>query len=159
MLGLKQHAAISNGMISRTVIETCLKKYENIFNIQFNTTYLTAQHNQETFLDHIEAESKICDIADIANIPFYDINIGTIKYFGDTTKPAPIIPIYYLDLIQFTPITEHDAEFVNFIRNQYCDEYLHTSDKFTVNQTKSWIINTKPLYYIIWYVRNHNIIL
>lgn len=151
MHGLKQHAAISNGMISRTVIETCLKKYENIFNIQFNNTYLTAQHNQETFLDHIEAESKIFDIADVANIPFYDINIGAIKYFGDITKPTPISPIYYLDLIQFTPITEHDAEFVNFIRNQYCDEYLHTSDKFTVDQTKSWIINTKPLYYIIWY--------
>lgn len=151
LYGLKYHAAISNGMIRRTVVDTCIQKYGNVFNIQFNTTYIAAQQNQETFLEYISLESTICDITDVASVPFYDINIKSIKFYGDTTKSAPIIPIYHLDLIKFTLITESDAEFINSIRNQYCDEYLHTSNKFTIEQTKSWIIDTKPLYYIIWY--------
>jgi RimJ/RimL family protein N-acetyltransferase len=151
MHGLKKHAAISNGMVKRTVAESCLNKYGNIFNIKLENTYISAQHNQETFLDYIEKESEICDISDIACIPFYDINFDCVRYFGNCNESSPIVPIYQLDLFQFKQITIEDAEFINFIRNSYCDEYLHTSNKFTVNETKSWILKTNPLYYVICY--------
>lgn len=151
MHGLKKHAAISNGMISKHIAKKCLKKYENVFNIELKNTYLSAQHNQETFLDYLELESEICDISDIACIPFYDINIDCVKYFGDINANSPIVPIYQLDLIEFKKITSADAEFVNNIRNIYCEEYLHTSNKFSIEQTKTWIQETKPLYYIIMY--------
>lgn len=151
MHGLKKHAAISNGMICKTIAEKCLQKYNSVFNIKFENTYLSAQHNQETFLDYLESESEVHDISDIACIPFYDINIGCIKHFGNINTDSPIVPIYQLDLINFKKITIEDAEFVNDIRNTYCEEYLHTSYKFSIEQTKTWILETNPLYYIITY--------
>jgi len=149
--GLKKHAAVSNGMISKDIAKVCVQKYGRVFKIKQEITYLSAQHNQETFLEYIEAESKICDISDIASIPFYDINIGRIKYFGNQEKSAPIIPIYHNELFQFKQITPDDAEFINHIRNSYCDEYLHTSTKFSIDETRSWIIKTNLLYYLVYY--------
>lgn len=153
LYGLKKHAAISNGMIKRDIAETCLNTYKTIFDLKFDNSYMSAQANQVIFLDHIKTKYEITDISESACIPFFDINVNRLVYYGNTDADAPVSPIYELNLFEFHNITEKDAEFVNFIRNTYCEEYLHDSTKFTVEETRSWILETKPLYFIVRYAK------
>lgn len=152
MHGLKQHAAISNGMLHRKVAETCLNMHHTIFNLKFDNSYQAAQDNQVTFLDFIKSYCEISDISNSACIPFFDVTQNCVINYGTVTAGIPISPIYQLNLFQFNHITKNNAEFVNFIRNSYCDEYLHDSRKFTVEETRSWIVETKPLYFIVTYI-------
>jgi len=52
---------------------------------------------------------------------------------------------------KFRRIEKDDLIFLNFIRNQYCEEFLHDSRKFTIEETIEWFNNTSPDYYIIEY--------
>lgn len=151
MHGLQKHAAISNGMIKRDIAEKCVNIHNSVFKLRFEQSYASAQDNQVIFLDYIRSQCEITDISKSVCIPFYDVNVKRVVNFGKTKGDVPIHPIYELNLFQFHHITEHDAEFINFIRNSYCDEYLHDSRKFTVEETRSWITETNPLYFIVTY--------
>jgi len=49
----------------------------------------------------------------------------------------------------FRPLCEKDLQFLNEIRNDCAEEYLHDSRKFTLEQTKEWFKTAQPDYYII----------
>lgn len=49
----------------------------------------------------------------------------------------------------FYKIQEYDLEFLNSVRNQYAEEFLHDSRTFSIEETNKWFNETSPLYYII----------
>lgn len=49
----------------------------------------------------------------------------------------------------FRPLCEKDLQFLNEVRNDCAEEYLHDSRKFTLAQTKEWFRKEQPNYYII----------
>tara|TARA_R110000796_G_scaffold235557_1_gene354585 strand:- start:4308 stop:4808 length:501 start_codon:yes stop_codon:yes gene_type:complete len=51
----------------------------------------------------------------------------------------------------FRPLCEKSLQFLNEVRNECAEEYLHDSRKFTLTQTKEWFNKTQPNYYIIQY--------
>ena len=52
-------------------------------------------------------------------------------------------------MIKFRELSESDLDFLNKVRNGYCDEFLHDSRKFTLSETKEWFNKTKPNFYMI----------
>lgn len=52
-------------------------------------------------------------------------------------------------MFTFRPLGEKDLQFLNKIRNNCAEEYLHDSRKFTLDQTKEWFRVSQPNYYII----------
>lgn len=46
-------------------------------------------------------------------------------------------------------LTSDDLVFLNEVRNTYCEEYLHDSRKFSIEETIEWFNKLKPDYYII----------
>lgn len=52
-------------------------------------------------------------------------------------------------MITFTKLNFQDLTFLNTVRNGYCEEYLHDSRKFTIEDTIKWFENTKPDFYVI----------
>lgn len=55
------------------------------------------------------------------------------------------------DALSFCKLDEQHLKIVNEIRNEYCEEFLHDSRKFTLEETKEWFNKYKPEYYIINY--------
>lgn len=51
--------------------------------------------------------------------------------------------------MEFRRITVDDAEFVSNLRNSVASDFLHDSNTFTVDQTKKWIEDVKPDFWII----------
>jgi len=151
LLDLQYHAAISNCLIKKSDIELCIQKFNHIFKLNLGRQYIDAQDSQVIFLDYLSKITNITDVSNRTNIPFYDININSIKSYGDTTKPIVISPIYNLNMMSFRKMLIDDVSFVNNIRNEYCEDYLHTTRKFTIDESKDWFIKTNPDYYIIEY--------
>jgi len=54
-------------------------------------------------------------------------------------------------MIKFRRIEENDLQFLNNVRNEYCEEFLHDSRKFTLEETKEWFIKNTPNFYIIMF--------
>jgi RimJ/RimL family protein N-acetyltransferase len=52
-------------------------------------------------------------------------------------------------MINFRKLGEDDLLFLNETRNEYCEEYLHDSRKFTLSETKKWFSDTNPNFYLI----------
>jgi len=52
-------------------------------------------------------------------------------------------------MIEFVKLTLDDLSFLNEVRNECCEEYLHDSRKFTLEQTINWFNKTKPMFWII----------
>jgi RimJ/RimL family protein N-acetyltransferase len=52
-------------------------------------------------------------------------------------------------MIEFSKLTYDDLSFLNDVRNECCEIYLHDSDKFTLNQTIEWFNTMKPMFWII----------
>lgn len=52
-------------------------------------------------------------------------------------------------MITFRKIKYSDLEFINRVRNLYCEEYLHDNRKFTIDETIHWFESTNPDFYII----------
>ena len=46
-------------------------------------------------------------------------------------------------------LTYKDIPFFNEVRNECCEEYLHNSCQFSLEETYDWFFNTKPLFFII----------
>lgn len=44
-----------------------------------------------------------------------------------------------------------EIKFINLIRNEYAEDYLHSSKRFSVNETFKWFFNNRPEYYLINY--------
>jgi RimJ/RimL family protein N-acetyltransferase len=44
-----------------------------------------------------------------------------------------------------------EIKFINLIRNEYAEDYLHSSKKYSVNETFKWFFKNCPEYYIIYY--------
>lgn len=51
--------------------------------------------------------------------------------------------------IKFQYINEYDIRFINEVRNSSVS-YLHDNRTFTLEETKEWYKNTKPMWFIIW---------
>lgn len=51
--------------------------------------------------------------------------------------------------IQINKITKNDLPFLNEVRNECAEKYLHNSRKFSIEETISWFEETNPDYYII----------
>ena len=52
-------------------------------------------------------------------------------------------------MITFKKIKEEDLQFLNYVRNEYCEEFLHDSRQFTLEETKEWFYKYNPDFYII----------
>ena len=51
--------------------------------------------------------------------------------------------------LTFRQIEYTDLEFINNVRNQYANEYLHDSRTFDITGTKNWFLTTKPDYWML----------
>jgi RimJ/RimL family protein N-acetyltransferase len=49
----------------------------------------------------------------------------------------------------FRALSEEDLQFLNEIRNDCAEDYLHDSRKFTLDQTREWFHKVQPDYYVI----------
>jgi RimJ/RimL family protein N-acetyltransferase len=52
-------------------------------------------------------------------------------------------------MIEFNKLTLDDLSFLNEVRNECCEIYLHDSDKFTLEETINWFNKTKPMFWMI----------
>ncbi|MFA5207179.1 MAG: GNAT family protein [Candidatus Paceibacterota bacterium] len=52
-------------------------------------------------------------------------------------------------MIEINEIKFDDLSFLNEVRNECCEEYLHDSDKYTLKQTIDWFNKTKPMFWMI----------
>ena len=53
-------------------------------------------------------------------------------------------------MINFKKIEKSDLSFLNEVRNEYSEEFLHDSRKFTLDQTEQWFDKFNPDFYIIF---------
>jgi len=51
--------------------------------------------------------------------------------------------------IDFEELTSRDLSFLNEVRNECCEKYLHDSTKFTLTETSLWFHKTQPMFWII----------
>lgn len=51
--------------------------------------------------------------------------------------------------IDFKKLTVRDLPFLNEVRNECCEKYLHDSTKYSLNDTIQWFYNTNPMFWII----------
>ncbi len=52
-------------------------------------------------------------------------------------------------MYSFRLLCKQDLQFLNEVRNDCAEEYLHDSRKFTLEQTNKWFDTEQPNYYII----------
>jgi RimJ/RimL family protein N-acetyltransferase len=53
-------------------------------------------------------------------------------------------------MINFKKIEKSDLSFLNEVRNEYSEEFLHDSRKFTLDQTEQWFDKSNPDFYMIF---------
>lgn len=53
-------------------------------------------------------------------------------------------------MLRLTLINKSDLLFVNEVRNDCAELYLHDSRKFTIEETVNWYMTTNPKFWIIW---------
>ncbi len=150
------HAAISNGFIKYDTCKLIHTRYSRIFDINSNRTvgYGEGVDNQVTFLNLITATGfDVLDISEECSIPFLEVgNISgkpSIKYYGNSDGKVVVEPITDLKNIEISLLTEKDLEFLCEVRNECAPEYLHTSETYTLAQTKEWFKKTSPQFYLI----------
>ena len=51
--------------------------------------------------------------------------------------------------ISFKRMNTNDLEFLNRVRNEYSNEYLHDSRTFTLEETKNWYYKSNPDFWMI----------
>jgi RimJ/RimL family protein N-acetyltransferase len=52
--------------------------------------------------------------------------------------------------INFRELQREDIPFLNLVRNDCAEEYLHNSTKFTLEQSYEWFDKTKPTFYTVF---------
>ena len=150
------HAAISNGFIHYSTCKQINTRYSRIFDLNDNRNsgYGQGVDNQVTFLNLIASTGfKIKDISKECHIPFLEVgNISgkpSIKYYGNSDGEVVLSPITDLKSLDISLLKEEDLEFLCEVRNECAPEYLHTSETYTLAQTKEWFKKTSPQFYII----------
>lgn len=146
-LYIKNHAAISNGLLDRDKALEVFKTQGKIFNLVDGATRETGTKNQTHFLTFFPPNS-FKDISDSSYIPFFQSTDDSIIDYGDKNQPVIIKPIELLKF-NFRLLEEKDLKFLNEVRNSYAAEYLHDSRIFTLEQTLEWFKTTSPNYFII----------
>lgn len=143
----ENHAAISNGLLSRKKALEVFKQHGKVFDIVDGYSTDVGTKNQVSFL-RLFPENSFKDVADISFVPFLESQNDNIIDYGNKEKPVLIKPV---DLPQFSfrPLEEKDLPFLNEIRNLYAPEFLHDSRTFTLEQTKEWFNKAKPEFYIM----------
>lgn len=162
------HAAISNGIISYEKCRTVYDKKGTVLKLvgsQNSKEYTldTAERNQVIFLDYLinEFGYNIKDITE-NHYSFYleyvksGLSSG-VKVYGNPNGIRLMTPIMELSseystlssMIKFRKMGENDLEFVNRVRNEYAEEYLHDSRTFTMAESIEWFRKFKPDFYII----------
>lgn len=53
--------------------------------------------------------------------------------------------------LEFRRLTHVDLPFLNDVRNECCEEYLHTSCRFALEETMEWFFKVNPLFFIIMF--------
>lgn len=51
--------------------------------------------------------------------------------------------------VEFRKITFEDVPFVNRVRNHYCQEFLHSSNQYSLEESYGWFFKTNPDFWII----------
>jgi len=159
------HASISNGLLPYEVAKEMYTNHGDIFNLPEYTkkisklvSYEKSSDIQIQFLMYISSKYKIKDVSKTTRVPFLNAeenspNLDQVIYFGTESEPEIIVPAQLQhNVIEFKPITDSDAQFINKIRNGYASEFLHNSNTYTESQTKEWIKKYSPDYYIIQYL-------
>jgi RimJ/RimL family protein N-acetyltransferase len=54
-------------------------------------------------------------------------------------------------MIEFKPLTIEDCEFLNEVRNECAEQYLHDSTKYSIEETKEWYRKLDIPYYIVYH--------
>ena len=52
--------------------------------------------------------------------------------------------------MEYIKLTINDLPFLNEVRNECADEYLHDSRTFTLEETIKWFNKTNPDFWVIW---------
>jgi len=143
----ENHAAISNGLLSRKKVLEVFKQHNKVFDIIDGHNSEVGTKNQVSFLG-LFPKNSFKDVADVSYVPFLESNKDSVADYGDKEKPILIKPI---DLPKFTfrLLEEKDLPFLNEIRNLYAPDFLHDSRIFTLEQTKEWFQKTNPEFYIM----------
>ena len=144
-----KHASISNGFIKYSICKELYEEEQKIFSLLEGNDYYTGVFNQVHFLDPLILRSEIADISDEYKIPFYELSLEVLTYYGNLDGKIVIKPITLQDSISLEKITKKDLPFINEVRNEVCKEYLHDSQIFTLKQTEEWFEKTNPMFYMI----------
>lgn len=150
------HAAISNGLISYEVCREVYENHKRVFDLNTRNTqgYDDAGKNQVSFLNFLTKSGyKITDVAELCSMPFLDLGIKnnkpSIVIYGDKNKPTVIEPIIDIQGIRILPLKSSDLEFLCEVRNECAPDYLHTSQTYTLKETKEWFEKTSPMFFLI----------
>jgi ribosomal protein S18 acetylase RimI-like enzyme len=153
-LGNKKHAAISNGFISYEVSKILYNKHKQIFDIMDLTPeekpiYHIGVNNQLQFLNFIEENKyQILDISKTHCLPFFELRIESIEFYGNTKGPIIIEPI--LSSIILTPLTKNDLPFLLEVRNDPSTrKFLGNDSVFSLKECEKWFKNLKAEWFII----------
>ena len=52
--------------------------------------------------------------------------------------------------IEFKKISIEDVPFVNDVRNRYAEDFLHTNNQYTLEESYDWFLKTNPDFWIIF---------
>jgi RimJ/RimL family protein N-acetyltransferase len=57
-------------------------------------------------------------------------------------------------MLEFKPLTLEDCEFLQEVRNEYAETYLHNSTTYSIEETKEWYKKLNIPYYVVYYQDN-----
>lgn len=93
--GNKNHAAISNGLISGKFCRNIYEKHNQIFSFA-GSSYVDGASTQVDFLKYFEEEGyDFTDILDKYSSPFLNFSANDIKIFGEETNKSLLKPIIF----------------------------------------------------------------
>lgn len=146
---LNSHAAISNGLMSKKVCKTLLEKYDRVFDLVKDPL----DSSQEIYLNSMQtAGFKLKDIAGDYKILFHESSNDNVVVYGNKENDNILIEPVNINTFIFRKMEEKDLKFVNEIRNGYCEKYLHSSIKYSMEETLKWFQTQNPLFYIIQFM-------
>lgn len=151
-----EHAAVSNGLLSKDVALQLNKKHGDIFNVStVNDSYETAVNNQRFFLKHMDSESmKLLGMNDVFKTIFFESSNDSFETLGlPKTKDLSI---------GIKPIQDFGA-IINIKETTSADIILSLKDyykEFVIDETKTNEYNKiyKILYFdeCIGYISTYN---
>jgi diamine N-acetyltransferase len=149
----EEHAAISNCFVTKNSFIITKNLFKKGFCLNNGNNYSSAQDNQINFLKNIKKNFNILDLSEECCFPFYDLNYNKILFYGNSNKEQIIFPLtnelIKFELIENNSELNENLKFVNDIRNNYCELYLHDSKKYSLDETFNWFYTKNPKYFLI----------